>query len=187
MHRRTFLASAAAGFAAAPFAIRTANTPAYAQGSLQLTDDIRDRLVALPALRDPIDPAKYFDGTPILFSFWASWCPPCTAEFNEIKEFIAKHGPDKVRIVAVNWIENSFSSAGPDDLRRYAKRFIDPSIAVVTGNADTGTDFGGVRFIPAVFLFDGDGNETLRLEAAGGHGTSFMRATDLERALNLAA
>ncbi len=187
MHRRTFLASAAAGLAAAPLVIRTASTPAHAQGGLQLTDDIRARLAALPALRDPIDPAKYFDGTPILFSFWASWCPPCTAEFNEISDFIAKHGPDKVRIVAVNWIENSFSSAGPDDLRRYARRFIDPSIAVVTGSPDTGQDFGGVRFIPAVFLFDGDGNEIFTLEARGGHGTSFMRATDLERGLNLAA
>ncbi len=179
MHRRAFLATAVAG-AAATIAVPHW-VPAKAQSGLQLTDAARQRLAGLPAIRDAVDPAKYFDGTPLLISFWASWCPPCRAEFAEIEDFIAKHGPDRVRIVAVNWVEN----AAPRKLRRYAERFIEPSIAVVTGDRETGSDFGGVPLIPAVFLFDGEGHETYSLEAQGSNGSSFMRARDLEAALGL--
>lgn len=181
MNRRTFLAAALAGAAVSI----TRPDLAHAQGTVQLTDAIRGRLAALPAIRDGVDPAKYFDGTPLLLSFWASWCPPCTAEFNEISDFIAKHGPDLVRVIAINWLENAFSQADGDDLRRYARRFIDPSIAVVTGSEATGADFGGVPLIPAVFLFDGAGNQTYSLASQGGHGSTFMRARDLEIGLGL--
>lgn len=181
MNRRTFLATALAGAAAT--VARPA--PVRAAGGLQLTDDIRRHLAALTPIRGAVDPATAFDGTPLLISFWASWCPPCNAEFGEMRDFIAAHGPDQVRIVAVNWLESTYSGATVEDLQNYARRFIDPSIAVVSGSDQIGRDFGGVPLIPAVFLFDGDGTEIFSVQAQGGHGTTFMRARDLETGLGL--
>jgi len=40
-------------------------------------------------------------GVPYVLNFWATWCPPCRAEFPEINAFANEHGAD-VHFYAIN-------------------------------------------------------------------------------------
>lgn len=152
---------------------------AGAQGRLQLTDDVKARLGELLVLRgDGLGPSN-FDGRPVVVSFFASWCPPCATEFQEIAAYIEAEGPDKVSVIAVNWIEDF---AGPPRQSRFNRMLglIHPTIPVLKGDRRTGQDFGGVLSIPAVYIFDAQGREVFRLGGdAGAHGRHFMRRSQL--------
>lgn len=43
-------------------------------------------------------------GKPVVINFWASWCPPCTAELPYFERLAQTYG-DKVTIVTVDWDE----------------------------------------------------------------------------------
>ena len=48
-----------------------------------------------------------FLGVPVMINFWASWCPPCTAEMPLIDEFAVQFADDLV-VLAVNVGEQEF-------------------------------------------------------------------------------
>ncbi|MFQ5970898.1 MAG: TlpA disulfide reductase family protein [Alphaproteobacteria bacterium] len=152
---------------------------AVAEGQLQLTDEVKARLGELVVLRgDGVGPSN-FDGRPVVVTFFASWCPPCAAEFREIGAYIEEEGPDKISVIAVNWIEDF---VGPPRQSRFNRMLglIHPTIPVLKGDARTGEDFGGVLSIPAAYIFDAEGREVFRLGGdAGPHGRHFLRRGQL--------
>ena len=152
------------------------------QDRLELTQQVKTQLIALNALRDGVD-ASAFDGRPVLVTFFASWCPPCAAEFGEISQHIASEGSDTVSVIAVNWIEDLIGESKPRLARML--RLIDPSIPVVKGNGAIADIFGGVQSIPAAFIFDGAGREVFRLGGdAGPHGRHYLRREQLAKVLD---
>jgi len=115
-------------------------------------------------------------------TFFASWCPPCATEMRGLRDFIKKNGPDKINIIAVNWIEE-LTGLSPSRLNRFM-RVIDPSIKVVSGTKTVSRDFGNVRSIPAAFIYDKNGRQVFALGGGrGGHGRDYLRRKQLERAL----
>jgi thiol-disulfide isomerase/thioredoxin len=159
-----------------------AATPAQAQDRLQLTSQVKAQLMALTALRDGVE-ASAFDGRPVLVTFFASWCPPCAAEFGEISRYIESEGSDTVSVIAVNWFEDMIGESKPR-LARMLQR-IDPSIPVVKGNSDIARSFGGVRSIPAAYIFDAAGREVFRLGGdAGPHGRHYLRREQLAKVID---
>jgi thiol-disulfide isomerase/thioredoxin len=155
---------------------------AHAQGKIQIDDGIKQRLMALDALRGGKVDAKSFDGRPLLVTFFASWCPPCRVEFRGFASYIEANGADKVNIIAVNWIEG-LAGRSPARLKRFI-RDIHPSIKVVSGTSGVVRDFGGVLSIPAAYIFDKSGKEVFRLGGdRGGHGRHYLKRRQLERVL----
>ena len=151
-------------------------------GAVELTADLRARLAALEPLRGEISD-QTFDGRPVVVSFFASWCPPCAAEFNEIASYIDANGADKVSVIAVNLIED-LVPRDPNRMRRMIS-LIHPSIPVVVGDDATSDSFERVRSIPAVFIFDGEGQEIFRLGGdAGPHGRHFLNQQQLSAAID---
>ena len=152
-----------------------------AQAQPALTDEVMARLERLPGLRGSVTPAS-FDGRPVLVTFFASWCPPCAAEFSQLREFIEAEGEDEISIIAVNWIEGL---AGHSNARMgRMMRLIHPSIPVVLGDQATADEFGGVFSIPAAYIFDPQGNLLFQLGGdRGGHGRHFLSRRQLEQVL----
>jgi thiol-disulfide isomerase/thioredoxin len=60
--------------------------------------DLRPDLVLADLQGRPV-PLSRFDGKPVLLNFWASWCPPCTAEMPLLDAYAKRH-PD-VHVVGV--------------------------------------------------------------------------------------
>ena len=150
-------------------------------GAIELNDDVKAQLTGLTALRDAVSD-EAFDGRPVVVTFFASWCPPCAAEFGEISNYIEANGADKVSVIAVNWIEDLV----PLDQGRMDRMMarIHPSIPVVLADDAVAGTFDGVLSIPAAFIFDPDGREIFRLGGdRGPHGRHFMTERDLAAAI----
>ncbi len=53
---------------------------------------------------------SHLRGKPIVINFWASWCPPCTAELPYFQQLRDRYG-DRIRIVTIDWNEDPAAAA----------------------------------------------------------------------------
>jgi len=69
--------------------------------------------VAVPQAKAPRDPdlidadgyARILaanHGTPLLFTFWATWCEPCRDEYPMLNDLAKEYGPQGLKVVGVN-------------------------------------------------------------------------------------
>lgn len=122
-------------------------------------------------------------GRPVIVSFFASWCPPCNAEFEHMKLLHLAHAADGLEVVAINLFEDF---AGFDDEGKRLKRFLgrhSPVFPVVTGTAETAKLFGDVKRIPTVYVFDRQGNSRLHFVHGKGSKKTNPGLSDLRRAV----
>lgn len=152
LRRRDFILSALA----VPL---LAAKPAWAQQA-SLDGGLRNNLKSLEAIRGTVDDSA-FDGRPLLVTFFASWCPPCRQEMAELAAYIDDNG-NKVSMIAVNWMEGFVGRPNPRAVTRFVNN-IHPSIPAVVGDDELGDRLGGIRAVPAVVIFDGQGKQIFRL------------------------
>lgn len=50
------------------------------------------------------EPLSDLRGKPVVINFWASWCPPCTAELPVFVKLREAYG-ERVRVVTIDWNE----------------------------------------------------------------------------------
>lgn len=46
-------------------------------------------------------------GQAVLLNFWASWCEPCRTEMPALQALAQRHGPNQLRVLAVNFKESA--------------------------------------------------------------------------------
>lgn len=129
-----------------------------------------------------IDPRR-LAGRPVLVSFFASWCPPCNAEFEHMKLLHLAHAADGLEIVAINLFEDF--SGFQDDGKRL-KRFLGrhtPVFSIVKGTDQTAKLFGDVKRLPTVFVFDRQGRATLHFVHGKGAEKTNPGLDELRRAV----
>lgn len=88
-------------------------------------------------------------GKVTLIMFWATWCPACKTELPVLEQLRAKYGPDKLDIMAIS----------VDDTEQVMRSYLSTrptKLPVYLSTADVGAEFG-VKSIPALVIFDGEG------------------------------
>lgn len=100
----------------------------------------------MPALEKRLAANK---GKATLIMFWATWCPACKTELPVLEQLRAKYGADKLDIMAIS----------VDDTEQAMRSYLatrPTTIPVYLSTADVGAEFG-VKSIPALVIFDGEG------------------------------
>lgn len=112
----------------------------------------------------------------VLLVFFATWCPPCKAEVPHLVSLQKKY-PNDLAVIAVLTEQNKPSE-------EIAKFMADHKINYVVTNGEENmkmaTAVGGVRGIPAMFLYDKNGRLTANYQGATPEG---IIETDLKKAL----
>lgn len=130
--------------------------PLRAEG-IVLDAQQRTTIAGLPALRgEEVRPDDFKDRI-VVVAFFASWCPPCNPEFDHLEAVRSKYSKDQLEIVAVNIFE-SFSGLGSDKRLKAFLTLKDPSFITLGEGETIAKDFGEVKRIPSVFVFDSQGD-----------------------------
>ncbi len=129
--------------------------PVRAEG-IVLDAQQRTTVAGLPSLRgEEIVPDDLKDRI-VVVAFFASWCPPCNPEFDHLEAVRGKYPKDQVQILAVNIFE-SFAGPGSDKRLKAFLKLKDPSFVTLGEGETIAKDFGEVKRIPSVFVFDSKG------------------------------
>jgi len=96
------------------------------------------------------------EGKATLVVFFATWCPPCRAEVPHLVELQEKYKND-FSVVAILVEENKKN----EDVANFInENKINYFVSNSPANFEAVEAFGGVKGIPAMFMFDKNGNKT---------------------------
>ncbi|HFC04457.1 MAG TPA: redoxin domain-containing protein, partial [Rhizobiales bacterium] len=98
---------------------------------------------------------------PVVVTFFASWCPPCTAEFKALNVIRKDFPASQLTIVAVNLFEAWGGKRNPARMKRFLKR-TEPEFFVIKGNEAIRRAFGNIERIPTLVVYNRQGNEVWR-------------------------
>jgi peroxiredoxin len=93
-----------------------------------------------------------FKGQPILFNFWATWCPPCKLEIPMFTELYDKYKDEGFVVLGFS-VDDT-----PEMLQPFARDMkINYPLLVGLGRDDVQEAFGNVWALPTTFLISRDG------------------------------
>ncbi len=125
-----------------------------------LAANARAIMQALPHLNGPRVTDATFNGKVLIVTFFASWCPPCRQEFADLRDIYLQYREAGLEVVAINLFED-FDNFSDDERLAAFLRLTQPPFTVVKGNDAISQQFGTIRRIPSLFVFDRQGRRIL--------------------------
>ncbi len=120
-----------------------------------VTSGAVEMLAGLAPLRGVALNAAAIEDRVVVVTFFASWCPPCHAEFRHLKALKSEFG-ERITVVAVNYFEDFGGLSNPAKLEAFLIRH-KPNFYVLAGTPEIGHAFDDVDRIPSLFIFDRKG------------------------------
>lgn len=128
----------------------------------RIAEQSRASLVGPSQSRAPEFALQTLDGTTInstdlrgkvvLLNFWATWCPPCTAEMPDLNALYREYGSARNFMVLGVDFEEDAETVGPF-VQQYGLEFP----VVLDRDGRVTTQLFGVRPLPTTFLIDREG------------------------------
>jgi thiol-disulfide isomerase/thioredoxin len=110
--------------------------------------DFAGRAVEFPAVNQ---------GKPAIVIFWATWCPYCRAFMPYLKNIAADYAQHGVKVVAIDVKED-----GHADPKAYVAALGFSPVAIASTDGDRIIQAYGIRYIPGLFIVDGQGQVTYK-------------------------
>ena len=144
----------------------------------------RAELVALERIRGDALETSHLRDKVVVVTFFASWCPPCRAEFVHLNRMADEFDGADLTVVAIN----VFEEFDENDRVRLARFLEDtqPRFHVVKGDASVKRTFADVNRIPTVFVFDRTGHSVLHFIHARGASKMSVDEDELRIAISQA-
>ncbi|MGI9515016.1 MAG: TlpA family protein disulfide reductase [Anderseniella sp.] len=149
-----------------------------------------DGLRALQSLKDartldvsakPFEPGSVRD-RPVVVAFFASWCPPCTNEFDEMAKVQAAIGDRPVTFIGINLFEAWGGKKDPARMARFIAR-TSPGFPLIEGSPEISAAFGSIDRIPTMVVFGSNGREAWRFVHERGAAKTHATAKEIIGAL----
>jgi thiol-disulfide isomerase/thioredoxin len=115
---------------------------------------------------------KRLRGTPVVVNKWASWCPPCRAEFPYFRDQAAKRGA-KIAFLGVDSNDNE------GDARKFLKQLPVPYPSYIDGDNKIAASFNGAAAFPTTVFYSPNGKVSYLHQ--GQYASEAKLAQDIER------
>ncbi len=145
-------------------------------------DGARALLLAAAPVDGPALGPDVLTGKPVIVTFFASWCPPCTDEFITLNQVRDRYPSERLSIVAINAFEAWGGKKNPARMARFLDR-TKPAFPMVEATGEILRVFGNVERIPTLIVYDRDGREVWRFVHAVDAAKTSASLQDIQQVL----
>lgn len=156
LHRRAFIAGAAASISTRPLQAETYAASAVSLARVPVQPGHPEHLLITGQDKTPVALSE-FQGQMVLLNFWAPWCLPCRREMPSLSR-LASHAAGKLAVLPV-----SFDWRGAVGVRRFYQDAKIDNLPILLGEGENLASAFQMESLPSSALLDRHGNHVFSI------------------------